>query len=198
MQDVLYLFFALLLIPLLRQGYLARARATKCNRLLAFTIKNIYFWVLVSAFCFLLTTRYVFKYNTPYEIELTFLEKQDFQNELDAYEVTEDTTDFNTRKGLLLWKFRYANSLWTSEDYYGAFRVLLEIVEGHDPHSTVPPVESFVVYNDLGCAQFKKGKNKALEAYDYFIKARDLAKGTEGYVSIINDNIEKLDAMLNY
>lgn len=190
----------LAVIPGLLGTYIQKARISTAGRLNKWSYGNKYFWFLLIAVAAGVGGElYSFSTGQPRadtHDPLTFLSLRAYENELTAVSSAGMATTPPDRNQLLR-KFEHAEYAWHSGDYREAASSLMSLRSGKDDVGQLPKIPSAIISNNLGCIYFKLQRNQGFLSFTYLHEAQTLAGANHPNRSAIDENIQKLDRLVN-
>lgn len=198
--SILKFILGLVLIPTLVSFYYGKGTSTEGKFHEKWITKNPFFWgLLITLVIGIGLEVTVFRYAKPAPVEeepLKFFGLIVYQEELSQHDPpTSENWEIDQQQ--LLRKFEHAEYAWNSGDYEEAANALLALKTGRDEVGDLYRIPCFVVNNNLGCVYFELQRNKDFEAFIHFWTAKDFVGSREPYRTEIENNLRKLDNMVN-
>jgi hypothetical protein len=126
---------------------------------------------------------------------LHFMPLEAYERELDS--VQQKPQDWETGRQELVRKFEFAQYAYDQHDYPKAIDAFSELESGQDAMGPLFHVASYVVANDLGCAYFKKQRNRGFWASRYIVIAQSRVGPNSMEQHTLDDNLSILDELVN-
>lgn len=197
LENLLKLLLVLVLIPVATTLYIDKAKSVKPGWQ-RWCFKNP--WAYIIVVLVLLAISLEVRGGPPektaaQEKPLTFLAVSDYEKEIET--INPKPTNWLQQKQQLLRLFEHAEYAYSVGGYDEAIDALLALEQGRDAVGSLLRVPSYVVSNDLGCAFFKKQRNRSFEASSRFATALSRLPSQSPHQRIVQDNLLNLDQMVN-
>jgi hypothetical protein len=190
----------IVLIPLFITLYINRATKLEGDFKEKWLTKNIFSLIIIISFLsgvFLEIKSYKFTSQRNIEDEkLLYFDFGVYKEELDSHQPVSEI-DWGNEKEQLLRIFEHAEYAWESGDYEEARDALQSLKRGKDEFGNMYRFQSFSVNNNLGCLYFEIKRNKDFDSIIHYLIAKEIVGSKEPYRSRIDENIKKLDRMVN-
>jgi hypothetical protein len=186
-------------VPLIIAAYFASAEKLKSEKWYRRWVWNWPFLFLLVSLV-VVSTLEVWSYerSTPSaetSRPLHFMPLEAYEKELDA--VAQKPPDWAQRKQELVRKFQFAQYAYDQHDYSKSIDALSELEKGQDPLGPLFHMVSYVVANDIGCAYFKRQRNRGFLASQYLLLAKSRVASNSMEARALEENVSVLDELVN-